>query len=174
MMQKERILDIMVVRLATEEDIARLCLLYWEFHLYHVLGVAGRLRMPESSSEERNSHNQLETELRTIIEREDATIFVVEIEEIIVGFAEIYLRQDEEQPLTVAHRYGYLQSLLVSAPYRKRGLGEALMKAAHQWAKEKGATEIQLEAWEFAEGPVPFYEKRGYRTHKRSMVVNML
>lgn len=164
----------MVLRLATEEDIARLCLLYWEFHLYHTLGVADRLRMPDGSSHEANESNRLETGLRTIIQSEDAALFVVEIEGTIVGFAEVYLRQDEEQPLTIAHRYGYLQSLFVSAPYRKRGLGEALMKAIHQWAKEKGATEIHLEAWEFAEGPVPFYEKRGYRTLRRSMVANLL
>ena len=82
---------------------------------------------------------------------------VTEIEGTIVGFAEVYL-----------------QSFLVSAPYRKQGLGETLIKAASQWAREKGATELQLHTWKFAEGPVPFYEKRGYRTLKRYMVIDLL
>lgn len=159
----------MVLRLATEEDIWRLGQLYWEFHRFHVLGVADRLRLP-ASSDEANESNRLEAGLRTLIQREDAALFVLEMEASIVGFAEVYLRQDEEQPLTVAHRYGYLQSLFVCASYRKRGLGEALMKAVHHWAKEKGATEIRLESWEFAQGPVPFYERLGYRTLRRTLV----
>jgi GNAT superfamily N-acetyltransferase len=167
-------MDIVFTRLATEADISRLCLLYWEFHLYHVLGVPDRLRMPDASSHQANAANKLETGLRTIIQREDAAIFVAEMEGKVVGFVEVYLHQDEIQPLTVAHRYGYVQSLSVSAPYRKMGCGKALIQAAHDWAKEQGATEIQLEPWEFAEGPLLFYEKLGYHTLQRHMVAPLL
>jgi GNAT superfamily N-acetyltransferase len=162
-------MDIMVIRHATEADISQLCLLYREFHLYHVLGIPDRLRMPDDASDT----NAVQQALQTIIQREDAALFVVEMEGNVVGLAEAYLRQDEEQPLTIAHRYGYLQSLLVSAPYRKRGFGGALVKAVHQWAKEQGATEVQLESWEFPEGPVPFYERLGYRTLRRHMVIDL-
>lgn len=167
-------MDTILVRRATEADISQLCLLYREFHLYHVLGVPDRLRIPDDSSLDAGETKDVQQALQDIIQREDAVLFVVEIETKVVGLAEAYLRQDEEQPLTVAHHYGYLQSLLVSAPYRKRGLGDALIKAVHHWAKEKRATEVQLDSWEFPEGPVPFYERLGYRTLRRHMVTNLL
>jgi GNAT superfamily N-acetyltransferase len=164
----------MLIRRATEPDISQLCLLYREFHLYHVLAFPDWLRVPDDASLDAWETNTVQQELLNIIRREDAALFVVEIEGKVVGLAEAYLRQDEEQPLTIAHRYGYLQSLLVSTPYRKRGLGDALMKAVHHWAKEKGATEIQLDSWEFPEGPVQFYERLRYRTLRRHMVIDLL
>jgi GNAT superfamily N-acetyltransferase len=39
-----------------------------------------------------------------------------------------------------------------------------------QWARERGAVEIQLDAWEFTGAPGPFYEALGYRTLKRIFV----
>jgi GNAT superfamily N-acetyltransferase len=85
----------------------------------------------------------------------------------------VYVRQDEPHPLSIAHRYGYLQSLLVAEPFRKDGLGKQLVVAAHQWAKEQHATEMRVETWEFAEGSLYFYEALGYRTLKRDLVINL-
>jgi GNAT superfamily N-acetyltransferase len=44
------------------------------------------------------------------------------------------------------------------------------MAAAEAWARERGATELRLDAWEFAAGPLPFYESLGYQTIKRTLV----
>ncbi len=168
-------MEILSPRRAVEADFERLDLLYTEFHMFHVLGVSDRLR-PLAAPDERADKdvNTLRVALQNILHSEDAALFVVEVDDRVVGFAEVYLRQEEEQPLVIAHRYGYLQSLMVSAPYRKLGLGEALVKVAQQWAKEQGASEMQIETWEFAAGPVPFYEHLGYRTLKRHMVVDLL
>jgi hypothetical protein len=56
MIQKESTLDIMLLRLATEEDIPQLCPLYWEFHLFHVQGIPDWLRMPDPSQEANESN----------------------------------------------------------------------------------------------------------------------
>lgn len=39
---------------------------------------------------------------------------------------------------------GLLEDLVVSSAYRRRGLGKALLSAAVKWAREQGATRIQL------------------------------
>ena len=80
------------------------------------------------------------------------------------------MRQDEAHPLRVAYRFGYLQSLIVSAAFRAQGLGRLLVEAAQQWARERGATEMQVDIWEFAAGPLHFYERLGYRTLIRHLV----
>ena len=36
--------------------------------------------------------------------------------------------------------------------------------------KEKGATEMRIETWEFEEGPLRFNEKNDYRTLRRTLV----
>ena len=157
-----------VIRPATEQDIDGLVPLYAEFHEFHVLGVPDRLRKPDTYDE-----IALRNTLRELLHRDDAKIFVVDVEGNLIGLAEVYVRQDEPHPLTVAHRYGYLQSLIISAPFRKSGLGKQLVTAAHHWATEHGATEMQLDVWEFAEGPLHFYDALGYRTLKRHLVVNL-
>lgn len=156
------------IRPAAEQDIDGLVSLYIEFHEFHVLGVPNRLRKPDAYDE-----TMLRNTLRELVQRDDAQIFVADCEGTLVGLAEVYLRQDESHALTVAHRYGYLQSLLISAPFRKRGLGKQLVTAAHQWARERNATEMQVEIWEFAQGPLHFYEALGYRALLRHLVTDL-
>jgi GNAT superfamily N-acetyltransferase len=160
-------MDTPAIQPATEQDIDGLVTLYTEFHEFHVLGVPDRLRKPAIYDE-----TTLRRTLRELVQRNDAQIFVVSLAGELVGLAEVYLRQDEPHPLTIARRYGYLQSLIVSAPYRKSGLGKQLVAAAHEWARAQDATELQMDIWEFAEGPLHFYEALGYRTLKRHLVIN--
>lgn len=156
------------IRSATEQDIEEMILLYMEFHAFHVRGVSDRLRTPDISDDTR-----LQNTLHDILQRKDAQIFVADLNGTLVGLAEVYVREDEPNPFIVTHRYGHLQSLIVTTPYRKIGLGKQLVMAAQQWAKEQKATEIQLDIWEFAEGPLHFYEALGYRTLKRHLVIDL-
>lgn len=39
---------------------------------------------------------------------------------------------------------GWLEDLVVSSAYRRRGLGKALLKSAVNWAMDRGASRIQL------------------------------
>jgi ribosomal protein S18 acetylase RimI-like enzyme len=156
------------LRPATTQDIDALVSLYIEFHEFHVLGVPERLRKPDTYDE-----TTLRNTLYELIQRDDAQIIVVDSAGKLVGLAEVYLHQEESHPLTVAHRYGYLQSLIISAPFRKSGLGKQLVVAAHQWVKEQHATEMRVEIWEFAQGPLHFYEALGYRTLKRDLVIDL-
>ncbi len=161
-------MDTPSIRLATEQDIDELIALYAEFHEFHVLGVPDRLRKPDTYDKA-----DLSGSLRAILSRDDAAIFVLDTGKNLIGLAEVYIRQDGPHPLTVAHRYGFLQSLIVSTQHRKGGLGRRLVATAHQWSKERSATEMQLDTWEFAEGPLHFYEALGYRTLKRHLVIDL-
>lgn len=155
-----------VIRPASTEDIEALCRLYGEFHEFHVRIVPDRLRSLEGSG----NNSELISSLKKIMGSDESAIFVAEVEGKTTGLAEVYLREDKANPAVVSHRYGHLQSLLVTDDLRKQGTGKKLVDAAETWAKEKGATEMRLDIWEFPEGPLRFYEKLGYRTLRRTLL----
>jgi GNAT superfamily N-acetyltransferase len=155
----------LIVRPAAEQDVAALAGLYIELHAFHVEHLPERLRiagaMPDPA---------LEQGIRRILADADSAIFVAEIDGRAAGLAEVSVREPEPNPLRVTRRYAHVQSLAVSRGFRRHGVGARLIEAAQHWAEERGAAEMQLDLWEFAAGPLPFYEALGYRTLKRTMV----
>jgi GNAT superfamily N-acetyltransferase len=158
-----------VVRCADRDDLEQLARLYVEFHEFHVRRVPDRLLKFDSSH-----IAELHTAILKIIEREDATVFVAEVDGQLVGLGEIYIREDAASLHKVQHTYGYLQSMMVTKAYRGTGIGSKILEAVELWAKEKNATEVRLDTWEFTEGPLEFYEKHGYSTLRRTLVRKLL
>jgi len=157
------------LRVATIHDIQSLPNIYKEFHNLHAESIPDRLVSISDQQDDREETN-LYQKLNKIIQSEDSEIFIAEANREPIGLAEIYLRQDEANPLTVLYRYVYLQSLIITSRYRRQGIGTQLMKIVEDWAKERGASEIRLETREFPNGPLSFYEQMGYQTLKRTMV----
>jgi len=58
---------------------------------------------------------------------------------------------------------GLLEDLIVSSVYRRRGLGKALLSAAVKWAREQGATRIQLLADGRNVPALIFYRKQDWK-----------
>jgi len=159
----------LTVREARSEDLETLCRLYHEFHQFHAAGVPDRL-LELGAEPAFDEAPNLQDALRGIIASEDAALFVAETDETVIGFAEVYRREDPTARLRIAHPFGLLQSLYVQADRRRAGVGRALTGAAMSWARARGATEMRVDTWEFPEGPVGFYEAQGYRTLRRTMV----
>jgi GNAT superfamily N-acetyltransferase len=160
------------IRPARETDFEALIALYEEFHAFHVLGMPTRLRLPApsaDSAQREEEQAQIRAQLLSVLQDKNAALLLAEAAGQIVGLAEMYLRRDGFHPSTIQHTYGYLQSLLATERWRRRGIGARLVAAAETWARERGATELRLDAWEFAAGPLPFYEALGYQTIKRTL-----
>ncbi len=58
--------------------------------------------------------------------------------------------------------YARIISLVVDPSHRARGIGEALVRAAEEWARERGAAGIHLTTANRREGAHRFYERLGY------------
>lgn len=153
------------IRRATEQDMEALLALYVDLHEFHAQSLPHSLRIPDVYD-----HSVSRETLKGLFDQETAAIFVADVLGSVVGLVEVYLKADEEHPLVVTHRYGYVQSLVVAAAFRKHGVGKALLEEAHRWTQEHGGEELRLAVWEFPEGPLHFYEALGYSTYKRWLV----
>ena len=154
------------VRAATTQDIMGLIPLYIEFHEFHVAGVPDRLRVPKNYD--------IDPTLDDYIQRPDIGLFIAEHEGAFVGFVEVHIREDPTNDAVISYRYGHVQSLMVTAEYRKMGLGRMLMRAAKEWATAQGVTQLRLDIWEFEAGPLHFYERLGLHTVKRTLAIDTI
>jgi GNAT superfamily N-acetyltransferase len=148
-----------------EADVDAIGRLAIELHEFTARGVPGRLRVPEAYD-----LPALRERVRSVIGDPDSVMLVAEAAGGLIGFVEASVGEDAGGPLTVPVRRGFVQSLLVSAAARHRGIGGRLMEAAEAWALERGATEVRLKVWEFEGGPLEFYRRRGYATVSRELV----
>ncbi|MCL5997546.1 MAG: GNAT family N-acetyltransferase [Chloroflexi bacterium] len=158
-----------MIRTAGSTDLPILRRRYYEFHEFHALGVPDHLH--SLGPFETHDWSSFDKAIDDILNNAGAAILLAELEGVPVGFVEVYLKQDDAtNSAIVPHRYGHVQSLFVIEELRGRGIGRQLMDAAQQWARDRGATAIHLDTWEFDAGPLRFYEKNGYRTLKRTLI----
>ena len=96
--------------------------------------------------------------LRHAIESHDACVLVAEeAGGTLVGLCTGYLDLHSV-------RYGYrawVEDLAVAPDRRSRGIGALLLSAARDWARERGATHLELDSAEARADAHRFYEREG-------------
>ena len=96
--------------------------------------------------------------LRHAIDSHDAVVLLAESEAgELIGFCTGY--QDLHSV-----RFGYrawVEDLAVHPDHRSQGVGKALLDAAKSWARERGATHLELDSAETREDAHRFYEREG-------------
>jgi len=95
--------------------------------------------------------------LRQAIESHDSCVLVAECDGPLVGLCTVY--QDLHSV-----RFGcraWVEDLAVDPRHRSRGVGKALLDAARAWARERGATHLELDSAEARTDAHRFYEREG-------------
>lgn len=93
--------------------------------------------------------------LRETIAAEQSTLLIAEHREELLGFASAYLDIDSV-------RFGcrcWVEDLAVSPERRSQGVGKALLDAAKDWARERGATHLELDSGLARTEAHRFYER---------------
>lgn len=93
-------------------------------------------------------------------------VFVAETAGNIVGFVEVGLRShadgcDSRRPV------GFLEGWYVEPEARRGGVGRALVRAAEEWARSTGCTEIASDTWSDRELSQRAHEALGYEVVDR-------
>jgi len=63
----------------------------------------------------------------------------------------------------------YIVDMWTHSAYRRRGIGRALVRAAEDWAAQRGITVLQLNVYEFNDAAARLYEAEGFETVYRGM-----
>jgi len=87
----------------------------------------------------------------------------------LLGVVEVVDSAPPSSPLLEPRRYAVVEGLVVRDDQQGRGVGRALMEAAHAWASERGLEQVQLHVWEFNAEARSFYEALGYQTLSRKL-----
>jgi GNAT superfamily N-acetyltransferase len=93
--------------------------------------------------------------LRRVIGADGATVFVAEEGGEIVGICTVYLDIDSVR----FGRRSWVEDLAVHPDQRSLGLGKALLDAAKDWARERGATHLELDSAETRADAHRFYDR---------------
>lgn len=153
------------VREATESDLDVLADLLVEGFAFHAAYLPEWFQMPEGYDPA-----DQKPYLRDALDSQDSVILMAAAGGRTVGFAVVSIKETVGLSLVVEKKYAYVQSILVAESSRRGGVGSALMRAVEEWARGQGASQVQLDMWEFEYGPLRFYEKLGYGTIRRRMM----
>ena len=95
--------------------------------------------------------------LRAAIESPDAEVLVADADGAIAGICTIY---DDIDSVRFGRR-AWVEDLAVHPAQRSRGIGKALMDAAKDWAREHGASHLELDSALARVDAHRFYEREG-------------
>jgi GNAT superfamily N-acetyltransferase len=121
----------------------------------HVLGMYEWLFAAPGSLPPGWDPDRARAALSEAIEGDDRVILVAERGGELLGFASAYLDLNSV-------RYGlrcWVEDLAVSPEHRSQGVGRALLETAKRWARDRGATHLELDSGEARTDAHRFYER---------------
>lgn len=150
------------IREATLRDYEALCEVIEVVDSLHREALPHVYRKPDGPARDRGF-------ISGIIADANHALFVAERDGRVIGLVHVLVRWTPDIPIVVPRRYAVIENIVVRENYRRFGVGRALVERAHQWALDKGITQVELTVWEFNQGAIAFYEKLGYETASRRM-----
>jgi len=122
-----------------------------------VLGMYEWLFAPPGSLPPRWDADRARAAIGQAIEDPEAAVLVAEHRGELLGLCTAYLDMNSV-------RFGprcWVEDLAVSPEHRSQGVGKALLDAAKDWARDRGASHLELDSAETRADAHRFYEREG-------------
>lgn len=104
---------------------------------------------------------------------EDATVFVAEVEKQVVGYVFLNVHDTPPYEYLMPRRVTEISDIAVLKAYNSKGIGHQLFAASVEWAKARGATDLELQVWELNKNAITFYERLGMVPINRTMSLSL-
>jgi len=97
---------------------------------------------------------------RYYIGRSDSAVFVAETDGEVIAFVLAYRARN--LPMFHPAEYGFISDLAVTRPWRRRGIGRALLETLKRWFLERGIEHVQLQVYDRNEAGRNFWREVGF------------
>lgn len=114
--------------------------------------------MPESYFEE-------------LLEDPDFEILVVRENGVVVAFAVMEIKEAPPFESMTPRKYAYMNDFGVKNSNQRKGIGRVLFDECVEWSKNKGASSLDLNVWEFNQNAISFYESQGLKSVSKKMTL---
>lgn len=151
------------MRPAAPADYDRICELAGQMDRMQREALPDRFRSPDGSNRERGY-------VESLIADPDTFLAVAEVRGAVAGLINCGLGRSPEVPVKRSRRFLKVRGLVVDEPYRRQGIGGALLDAAMSWAAGRGAEEVQLSVYEFNPVAAAFCRRAGFAPLSRRYV----
>lgn len=108
-------------------------------------------------------------ELEEIIKNSETSIFVYELDNMIVGYVFCIITNHHNETSFCNHKTIYVDDLCVDEKTRHEGIGTALYEYVLEYAKSIGCYNVTLNVWEGNGSAMEFYKGRGMKLQKICM-----
>ncbi len=102
------------------------------------------------------------------------TILVAECGGVVAGFATVIARVAYEGLDDPPGEFALVSDLVVREPFRRRGIGEALVREAEQWARASGAAELRISVLVGNHGARELYRRAGFTPYLETLSKRLL
>ena len=150
------------IRPATDADAVAMIGLEHASAIHHASVDPARWRMPTLEQVASSRRRR-----RVAIPYDDALVAVADGE--VVGMIELWLKRQHDPDNTRMLGTRVDLGISVAPAWRGRGVGTALLIAAEDWGRERGATRMVLDLAAANEGALRLYERLGYEVHGLEM-----
>lgn len=106
---------------------------------------------------------------KSIVNNEDALIFLALENEIPVGYALLFQMKANDNPFQYSRNYLLLDQLLVLKNHHNKGIGTLLMEATMDFAQKQGLKTIELNHWTDNELARKFFNKHDFQYFNEKM-----
>lgn len=154
----------MEIIIANEKHIPELVDLWEEFSKFHE-PIDPRYPMME------NINALSEQYLRDKMAEENTKVLVVLDKGKMVGYSVAQIRKT--QPPWQREREGYIESMAVTAKYRRKGVGSLLLKTIMDWFKTEKLDMVELSVASKNKAGYPFWKKHGFRDYLHHLYLKL-
>ncbi|RHW38128.1 GNAT family N-acetyltransferase [Neobacillus notoginsengisoli] len=155
----------MKIKIARLEDYEALMPIHKEVHDYHLDARPDIYKLADTTFDWNY--------FKSLVENKDARIFYIKNEDEIIAFAICRKQSAPDRKTVVPRDYVYVEDFGVKKEFRRQGLAKLLFEKVVKFAKETGASGIELGVWEFNEPAIRFYESMGMQTQVRRMELKL-
>jgi len=153
----------MLFRVAQKKDYKAFCYLMSQVHYSHQIGA------PEFYKKEM-SHFPEEDFIQEIGQE---NIYVLEVNDEIIGFSFHNIIDITNNPAIIDQRFMYIIDICIEEKIKNQGYGTIIFNALKDIAKNKKCNTIKLDVYNFNKEAISFYKKMKLEQEKIGMTINI-